>query len=247
MKDWFEESFGSDYLLVYKHRDLSGAQREVERMIGWLDLPVGADVLDLCCGMGRHALALSAAGYKVTGVDLSGVLLSEAQRLDEGKDVRWVQGDMRQLPIDGPYDAVVNLFTSFGYFDDDAESARVLGEMNRVLGEGGRWLLDYLNPTYVQANLVPFSQRTEGDVTIEESRRIEDGFVRKTIVLRQPGAPDRTYREQVRLFSREQLAAMAESAGLALEAVYGDYEEGPYLAEQSPRMIFVGRKGAAHK
>src|SRR5690606_41599411 len=82
MAEWYERSFGEDYLLVYKHRDVQGAKREVHTMISWLDLPVGAKVLDLCCGMGRHSMALVEAGYEVTGVDLSDVLLREARKND---------------------------------------------------------------------------------------------------------------------------------------------------------------------
>lgn len=67
MTEWYEKSFGEDYLVVYKHRDFGGARKEVERMISWLGLPPGSKVLDLCCGMGRHSLALAEAGYEVTG------------------------------------------------------------------------------------------------------------------------------------------------------------------------------------
>lgn len=89
MTEWYEKSFGEDYLVVYKHRDFGGARKEVERMISWLGLPPGSKVLDLCCGMGRHSLALAEAGYEVTGVDLSEVLLREARSQTGAEQVTW--------------------------------------------------------------------------------------------------------------------------------------------------------------
>jgi ubiquinone/menaquinone biosynthesis C-methylase UbiE len=242
MKAWYEESFGNDYLIVYKHRDMAGAYQEVHRMIAWLQLPPGASVLDLCCGMGRHSLALADAGYRVTGVDLSPVLLAEARKRDTDNRVAWLQGDMRKVPAEGPFDAVVNLFTSFGYFEDDAENAKVIKEIKRVLRPGGRFLIDFLNPEYVAAHLVPYSERREDGMTIEERRSIEDGFVRKRITIREEGRQERRYMEQVKLYRLEQFESMFREAGLALEAVHGSYDEGRYDPVQSPRLIMIGRK-----
>ena len=188
---WYQKSFGNDYLIVYKHRDLQGAYHEVKKMIDWLGLKQAAEVLDLCCGMGRHSMALAEFGYDVTGVDLSEVLLNEAVKLDEGKQVTWLRGDMREVPLDRQYDAVVNLFTSFGYFDEDEQNEKVLHEIHRLLKEGGRFIIDFLNPVYVQTNLVPQSERMEEDLLIREARAIEDGFVRKRIVISQQGGPER--------------------------------------------------------
>ncbi|OXM86900.1 class I SAM-dependent methyltransferase [Paenibacillus rigui] len=248
MSAWYEKSFGDDYLLVYKHRDLEGAYDEVKRMIEWLRLPEGSEVLDLCCGMGRHSMALDDFGYKVTGVDLSDVLLSEARKLDRNNKVHWLQGDMREVPLHKPFDAVVNLFTSFGYFDADEENERVLSEIHRLLkppAEGeGKFIIDYMNPEYVREHLVPFSSRTEGRCTIEESRVIEDGCVRKTIVISGPDMETRTYLEQVKLYPLATFLDMLSRAGLEVAHIYGDYHASEYSKADSKRMIFVGhRKG----
>lgn len=246
MSDWYRKSFGDDYLLVYKHRDMKGAYDEVKRMIEWLQLPQGSSVLDLCCGMGRHSMALRDFGYKVTGVDLSGVLLSEAAKLNENKEVRFLQGDMRDVPLKESFDAVVNLFTSFGYFEHDEENERVLREMYRLLApEGkGKFIIDFMNPDYVRQHLVPLSSRTEGSITIEEARKIEDGFVRKTIMVKEPGIEERTYLEQVKLYSLASFMEMLDRSGLEVSQVYGDYNASEYDRNESKRMIFVGhRKG----
>lgn len=242
MAAWYEESFGEDYLLVYKHRDLHGAQAEVRRMVNWLQLPAGSSILDLCCGMGRHSVALADEGYRVTGLDLSKVLLAEARKLDGSGRITWVEGDMRSLPIEGPFDAVVNLFTSFGYFEEEKENGRVLAEIARVLAPGGKFIIDFLNGRYVEKNLVPHSERRDGSILIDEKRAVEDGFVRKRITLSEPGQPDRQYLEQVRLYGLEDFRRLAQGTGLVIEAAYGHYDGTPYDPESSLRLIMVGSK-----
>lgn len=246
MAEWYEQSFGEDYLLVYKHRDFQGAKREVHKMISWLGLPMGAKILDLCCGMGRHAMALEEAGYEVTGVDLSEVLLQEARRNDSGQRVTWMHADMRNLPLTGGFDAVVNLFTSFGYFDQDAEHIKVLKEVRRMLKPGGQFIIDFLNPEYTKAHLVPESERTYDGQLIKERRVIEEGYVKKRIeIIDQTRTADfkaqpRHYLERIKLYTREDFTAMMEEAGLELKEIYGSYDEDFFDPLVSPRMIMVG-------
>lgn len=243
MKKWYERSFGRDYLVVYKHRDFQGAAQEVHQMMEWLDLPPGATVLDLCCGMGRHSLALAEAGYKVTGVDLSEVLLKEALKQDEAQAVTFLLGDMRELPVEGPFDAVVNLFTSFGYFQVDEDNGQVFHEISRVLRPGGRFIVDFLNPSYVSQHLVPESKRKDEEVTIQERRRIEDGFVKKEITLTEESSGDqRHYEEIVRLYELADFHSMIEQAGLHMDRVYGGYDGSLYDESASSRMIIVGSR-----
>lgn len=242
MTNWYKQSFGEDYLLVYKHRDFVGAYREVEAMARWLQLPVGAEVFDLCCGMGRHSLALTDLGYKVTGMDLSEILLHEARIADANKSVRWLHGDMRAVPLDETYDAVVNLFTSFGYFDDMAENSQVLREIERLLKPGGRFLIDFLNPEVVRGKLVPYSERLEGDITIKEYRRIEDGSVKKDIVMTEPLKDERRYTEQVKLYELSDFVHMLSTTSLEISEVYGNYEGSLYDGATSARLIMVGSR-----
>lgn len=249
MAEWYERSFGEDYLLVYKHRDIQGAKREVHKMISWLGLSKGAQVLDLCCGMGRHSMALHEAGYEVTGIDLSGVLLKEARSNDPEGTVTWVQSDMRSLPLEGGFDAVVNLFTSFGYFERDEEHIKVLQEISRMLKPGGRFIIDFLNPQYTIAHLVSHSERVDEGQLIVENRVIEDGYVKKQITIKDhqiSGSLDdsiqqpRNYLERIKMYSIDQLTEMLHAAGLRLDKVHGDYDEEEYDEAYSPRMIMVG-------
>lgn len=242
MKDWFKDSFGQDYLMVYKHRDYQGAYNEVKEMVEWLQLPKGATILDLCCGMGRHSMALMEFGYSVTGVDLSQVLLSEAKMNDRAGKVEWVLSDMRAVPQEQSFDAIVNLFTSFGYFESDNENQKVLYEVYRLLKPGGQYIIDFLNPGYVANHLVAVSEREEEGLVIKEERLIEGGYVRKCIMISQTGVPDRNYIEQIKLYDKRMLLEMMKTANLVVDKVYGSYEGQEHDDNLSPRMIFVGHK-----
>lgn len=243
MMEWYEESFGEDYLLVYKHRDAQGAAQEVRKMASWLNLPAGAKVLDLCCGMGRHSLALSEAGYQVTGIDLSDVLLREARQLDIENAVSWITSDMRHLSVlDNELDAVLNLFTSFGYFTKDEEHIKVLQQIQRVLKPEGQFIIDFLNPAFVEQNLVPESSRVSEGQRIDERRQIENGYVKKEITITDlNGGEPRYYNERVKLYTLDTFNSMVEEAGLSIDRVHGSYDEDKYDTETSPRMIFLGR------
>lgn len=244
MSAWYEESFGEDYLRVYNYRDEQGAAHEVHEMISWLKLDPGAQVFDLCCGMGRHSLSLAEKGYEVTGMDLSDVLLDEAKKEDGAEKIRWVQGDMRELPFeDEAFDAVVNLFTSFGYFKEDSEHVRVLKEIRRVLRPGGRFIIDFMNPPHVERHLKPYTEREEDGLKIEERRTIEEGFVKKhiTIIPEKENEEHREYDERVKLYTRDRFTDMLAEAGLQIDEVRGSYDEKRFESD-SPRMIFVGKR-----
>ncbi|WP_166240415.1 class I SAM-dependent methyltransferase [Paenibacillus turpanensis] len=245
MDAWYTKSFGDDYLLVYKHRDMEGAAAEVKAMINWLKLPDQATVLDLCCGTGRHSQALAEAGYRVTGVDLSDRLLEEAHKTNSDGKIRFVRGDMRHVPLEGPFDAVVNLFTSFGYFDEERENQLVLREIARLLKPEGRFIIDYLNAPYIAERLVPYSEREDGGVRIEERRSLEDGFVRKRISIRSAEAPEqeRHYMEQVKLYGLADFKRLLKGTGLLLDRIYGGYDGSEYDPVHSTRLIMTGHKG----
>jgi len=253
MGDWFKKSFGDDYKIVYRHRSWENAAREISAMMAWINIHTCSSVLDVGCGMGRHALALQKLGYKVTGLDLSEVLLSDARSMDSEGNVDWVIGDMRCLPFaDETFEAAVNWFTSFGYFDDFEDNMQVLQEMKRVLKPEGRFLIDYLNPAFLVQNLVPESERVDEPtgLRILEKRTIDEDFVVKKIEVKPSAAQvgihvaSRNYVERVRLIGLEKFEEMLQEADLLLEKVYGDYDGSAYAADHSRRLILLGRRSS---
>ena len=139
MSDWFEEeSFWSSlYPFMFSERRFEVAEDEVRGILDLTNLK-GGEVLDLCCGPGRHAVALAKEGFRVTGVDLSPFLLEKAasDAQDERVDIELVREDMRHFVRPGRFDLVINLFTSFGYFDDKSDDMVVLENIYQNLREG---------------------------------------------------------------------------------------------------------------
>ena len=239
MTDWFEQWFGEEYHALYPHRDTEDAQRAValvQRVAPWRP---GERVLDLACGAGRHAAELERAGAEVVGFDLSPAMLHRARTLSAAPLVR---GDMRALPFgSGSFAVVVNLFTSFGYFRDDAEHRLVVRQIADVLAPGGRLVLDYLNADQVRQTLRRDSEEVrDGATAARVLRRFsEEGrYVVKEIELR---AENRSFQERVRLFTAEELAGLLEDAGLRVTARFGDYDGRPVSAD-TPRVILVGER-----
>jgi SAM-dependent methyltransferase len=239
MSDWFTKWFGKEYLELYPHRD-EGEARSVVRLIR--DTISASDIgpaLDLACGTGRHSRALREWVW-TTGLDLSMTLLGIAAK--ESPNAPYVRGDMRSLPFaDHAFGLVVNLFTSFGYFNTDAQHLRVLAEVGRVTRPGGTFVLDYLNADEVRRTLVPYDERVIDGRTVRQRRRIsQDGrYVEKTI---DADGCDRSYEERVRLFTPDELRMMVEESGFTLTLEYGDYQGSPWT-DASPRLILFAERG----
>lgn len=236
--DWFEEWFGEDYLRTYQHRDENEAERMIDLIASHVNDSAVKRVLDLACGAGRHSKLLCERWWTV-GLDLSAALLKVARR--ESPDAPYIRADMRELPFaDETFDLVVNLFTSFGYFEEDAEHVRVLRCVRAAMRSGGVLVIDFFNARQIEADLVPYDERTENGITIEQRRAITaDGrFVEKKITLPEKG---REYVERVRLFTASDLSEMVESAGFKVVALVGDYS-GARWTEESPRAIVFGAR-----
>lgn len=239
---WYVAAFRGDYRDVYPHRDLGSARREVDAVMA---AGVTGRVLDLCCGFGRHALALAERGVDVCGVDLSDELLAQARGLPGGELLagRLARADARALPFrDAAFDGLVSLFSSFGYFGDEGD-ARVLDEVGRVLRAGGRAFLDLMNPARVRAGLVAESRCERGGARIEERRALADSGRRVVkdvrIVLRDGSV--RRWRENVRMYETPELASLLRPRGLEVLGVAGDFAGGAY-GPQAERQILVARR-----
>ncbi|TVP42227.1 MAG: class I SAM-dependent methyltransferase [Gemmatimonadales bacterium] len=245
---WYRSWFGEEYLHLYPHRDQEEADQAVALLLRELEDPrtggcggAGGRVLDLGCGAGRHLKALAEAGLRPVGMDLSLPLLREARRTAPG--CLRVRGDMRHLPFEeGSFDLVTSFFTSFGYFEADSEDRKVLAEMDRVLGPGGRVFLDFLNAERVRATLEPRDERIVDGKRVVQLRRLVDGGrrVEKRIRIRGKGVEE-DFVERVRLYDAAELEALLGTVGLEVEARFGDYGGGP-PGPAAPREILLARR-----
>ncbi len=234
--DWFEHWFGDEYLRLYPHRDETDAAKAIDLIAAHMEGRAVESVLDLGCGAGRHARLLCDRWWTV-GLDLSSALLKVARR--ESPAAPYVRADMRELPFaPESFDLAVNLFTSFGYFDDDREHAQVLKRVGTATKRGGTFVLDFLNPGEVRRNLVARDERVVGGSTVEQFRRIsaDRKFVEKTIRVR-----GKEYLERVRLLSSLELEEMLDAAGFDVVTRAGDYAGAPW-SEDSARTILFSRR-----
>lgn len=234
---WYVEAFRSEYREVYPHRDLPSARLEVAALCAQ---GIRGRVLDLCCGFGRHTLALLERGLDTYGLDLSPELLESATGLPGAERLRGrlLLADARAVPLrSASFDALLNLFSSFGYFGDEGDRA-LLAQAARVLRPGGRAVFDLMNAARVRASLVPRSQSERGGWSVLEQRSLAQGgrVVRKDVELRGAEGARRTWREEVRLYEPADIEALLREAGLELVRFAGDFEGGPFGA-QSARML----------
>jgi SAM-dependent methyltransferase len=226
---WYETAFRREYTDLYYNRSDEAAKGEAEFASRAMGLAEGSAVLDVACGAGRHARALTELGHHVVGIDLSSELLAAAD------SVTRVRGDMRALPFDGNFDAATSFFTSFGYFDDDGNRA-TLGAVALALRPGGVYLLDFMNAAAIMAHLVPESEEEREGTVFKIKRRIENGRVLKEVE-----TDTMRYTESVRLYLHVDLVELLREAGLNPIATYGDFDGRDYTTD-SARCIMIARK-----
>jgi SAM-dependent methyltransferase len=244
--EWWASYFDAQYLKEYEPLfALERDRREVARLIEILELPSGSRVLDVPCGQGRHAHLLAEAGFDVDGLDHSKELLAIAKKRGTGKTLRYTQGDMRRLPAKwtGRFDAVLNLFTSFGFFIDPREDVSVVREMARVLKPGGRLLWHGGSRDGVMAKFLSRDWWLTNDGTMIGHERSFDALsgvptVESTWSGRK-GTGNRQHR--IRLYTATRLAEVCAAAGLIVEVAYDGWKDRP-LKRTSSEMVLVARK-----
>ncbi|UCG53299.1 MAG: class I SAM-dependent methyltransferase [Candidatus Latescibacterota bacterium] len=240
--EWYEVAFDRVYPILYAHRDVGEATRVIENF-GYL-FADKSPVLDLASGNGRYLEALRRKGFESFGLDLSHYLLRSSVEEWEHTGLL-VQGDMRHLPFtDRSLGAVINMFTSFGYFSIDTDNLLVFKEIQRVLEPGGVFLFDFLNAEKISKNLLEETRRVSGDFEIHERRRVgtRGKHLHKHASISNPQTGQKKeIRERLRLYTKEELIIMFRSVGLSIEEIYGDYEKNAFVNGVSERVIIVAR------
>ncbi len=244
--NWFESWFDSPlYEQLYANRDDAEAAKLTSWIAELLPPEQHPEVLDMGCGRGRHSLLLAGKGYRVTGVDLSPRAITTARRKAAESNitnVRFLTGDMRTWQ-GGPFHVVCNLFTSFGYFENDDDNLRVIRNMQANLKEGGFLVMDYLNPEAVRRSLVPGETVAVGEMSCRITRYIEaDTVVKSLSFVSSPDGKAMTYQERVKLYGREWFESAFTNLGMTMQTIRGDYSGSAFDPLTSPRMVMVVRK-----
>lgn len=244
---WDEQLFrhvGDAYDAVFA-REVARTREQAQFAARVLGLRPGQRVLDVCCGTGRHSLALARMAYQPTGVDREEALLALARQRArlQGLHVQWVQADARRLPHLGHFHAALCMFASWGYAADQSHNARVLGEVARCLLPGGRFLLDIPSLAWLRDHPRGLELSLVGGAAVRERWRFDPQLrvLRARWRLCRPGGAPLDIDAHYRVYAVEEIEALAGRWGLTLEAAYGDFD-GSTLSPQRPRCLLLWRR-----
>jgi SAM-dependent methyltransferase len=234
---WFASWFDTPYYhILYKDRNYREAQIFMDNLTHYLNLPEHAKVLDLACGKGRHSIYLNQLGFKVLGVDLSENSIEIANK-NANDTLNFKVHDMRE-PIKEQFDAVFNLFTSFGYFENDEDNLKTLVSIKENLSEYGFAVIDFMNVPYVLDQLVAEETKSVDGIDFHLKRYLLDGYIIKEINFTDKGQ-DFHYTEKVRALTLDDFKQMMEQAGIYLLDTFGDYKLKKYHKKDSERLIMI--------
>ncbi len=243
-KPWYEDWFADErYLALYRHRNNEEALYALDLIEKATEIEKDSPILDLACGAGRHSINLAKRGYtNITAIDLSPTLIREAKKTAdaEGVKINFEQQDMRLF--EGKYELIMNLFTSFGYFEQDEENEGVILRAGKSLKSGGYFILDFFNSGMICGNINPHDERfLPSGERVEQFRKIKNGRIEKKILIHSGNATSE-FHESVRLFEFQDFEKMFANAGIAIKEKFGDYFGKPFESGSSPRLILVGKK-----
>jgi SAM-dependent methyltransferase len=230
---WFDTPY---YHILYKDRNYREAQIFMDNLTHYLNLPEKAKVLDLACGKGRHSIYLNQLGFDVTGADLSENSISEANK-NANDTLHFVEHDMRES-YEEKFDAIFNLFTSFGYFEKEEDNLKTLIAIKESLSEYGFAVIDFMNVYTVLENLIPNEIKEVDGITFHIKRYLLDGFVTKEIDFETEGK-NFHFTEKVRAYTLEDFQSMMDEAGIYLLDTFGDYKLKKFHKNTSERLIMI--------
>jgi len=241
MAEWFEDWFNTKYYhILYDHRNDEEANTFIKRLSDELALPQKARILDLACGQGRHARFFNELGYNVVGVDLSEESILSAKSF-ENESLFFHCHDMRNTMNFGEFDLVCNLFTSFGYFENQTDNLTVLNSIRPSLKNNGILVIDFLNAEKVKAELIAEQIVIKGGITFQISRNIENDRIVKTISFKD-NSNDFNFQEKVQLLTLSDFEELLKKSGFKILTVFGDYNLGKFAPKNSERLILVAQK-----
>ena len=238
---WYDRFFSHEYLAFDEHPH---THLEVDFLIQTLDLTPQDHILDIACGYGRHMIPLAQQKYRITGMDRSPVMLQEARTRACGlkSPPSFLRADMRDLPFFETFDIALNLFSSFGYFEEEDENFRVLQNISDALVPGGLFLIETVNRDYVVRHNSPTQVYRPNNLLLIEERTFDPltSRSRVDVTVLQNGHETRLH-HSIRLYTATELHMLLTASGLIPTAVWGDFTGGDFTCD-SPHMIILSKK-----
>lgn len=243
---WWKNFFGRNFLTFGLKPREEKAKKEVDFLVDVLDLPRRAKILDLACGAGRHSMELAKRGYRVVGVDFNKEHLEYAKKKAKKFRVKveFIQCDMIKLDFVGQFDAVINMFTSFGYFDTEEENFKVLENVATALKNGGKFLIDTANRDYILKHFekMGWGKVDEGYILEERDFDFSTNHVKTKWTFFSDKKREIVEKESsVRMYSLHELKAMFERVGLRLVKGFGGFEK-EEISPDAKRLILIAQK-----
>jgi SAM-dependent methyltransferase len=238
---WFASWFNSKYYhILYQHRNDAEAAAFLEELIRFLNPVAQSRFWDMACGKGRHSVYINKKGFDVTGTDLSEESILYAKQFENEK-LRFYKHDMRTPFVSNYFDYVLNLFTSFGYFDVQRDEQKVFDVVYTSLKPSGRFVLDYLNAEKIVKVMKEYEEKELSGILFRISKKVENGFIVKRIQFSSEGK-EHDYTEKVKIFGLNDFKQLGQKGNFKFLDVYGDYSLSNFTAEKSDRMIVVFEK-----
>ena len=234
---WYASWFNTTYYhLLYKDRDDSEAKRFMDTLTQHLSIQPNETIMDLACGKGRHSTYLNTLGYSVTGVDLSENSILSAKKF-ENELLLFDVHDMT-MPYSKQFNFVFNLFTSFGYFENEIDNINTIKAIKANLKPNGIGVIDFFNAEQVIANLVAEEVKQVEHITFKIKRFVENGFIIKQIDFTDNGE-EFSFQERVKAITLEDFKNYFENAGFTLLEMFGDYNLSKFDIKSSTRLILI--------
>ena len=234
---WFSSWFDTPYYhILYKERNYREAQVFMDNLTHYLNLPEKATVLDLACGKGRHSIYLNQLGFTVLGADLSENSIAEANK-NANETLHFKVHDMRE-PFEEKFDAIFNLFTSFGYFENDDDNLTTLKAIKESLSDYGFAVIDFMNVSQVIETLVPEEIKTMEGIDFHIKRYLKENHIYKEIDFEDQGQKFH-FTEKVKALTLKDFEDLMEEAGIYLLDIFGDYKLKKFHKTESERLIMI--------
>lgn len=250
MKDWHEKDDLWDIIapVIFDEEEWENAIRDVKNIIELTKLKPGSFVADIGCGSGRHSIAMARSGFRVLGVDRTLKCLEEARNRAEkeklGDDAKFVQEDMREFCRPNTFDLIINLGTSFGYFEDPKDDIVILSNICRSLKPGGVFILDIMGKEALARNFYERDWFERDDMLfLEERFPIKDWtwVENHWIIIRKNERKDAVFK--YRLYSAAEMQSLLHEAGFQTVKIYGSLKGAPY-DHLAKRLVAMGIKGS---